>query len=194
MGNDLTHYVLITLDQGHIILLQTYLRGSTLTYLSRSAVADQWVLDQTLFNYVDRGRFVQRITYHQTNIAVAYHGYIYASCQIQRQPHIIGNAPYYARMQWPGFDDALLSDDPAQAAAQAVFMQGLSDTDLYEFGFVAFDGGYFDLAHRAYATLLDRVRAHASDRGQEFLRYIRGVETALACVDETKLARDADKP
>lgn len=194
MGDDLTHYVLITVDQGRIILLETYLRGSTVTYLSRDPILGDWVLDQSQTNFVDRGKFVTQTTYHQTNIAVAYHGYIYASCQIQRQPHIIGNAPYYARREWPNFDDALLSDDHVLSAAQGAFMQGLSATELYEFGFVAFDAVYFDLAQRAYAGLLERLRANATDRGQGFLQYIRGVETALACVGETKLARDTDKP
>lgn len=194
VGDDLTHYVLISMDQDQIILVQNYLRGSEVTYLSRDPIDDQWVLDLSRLNFVDRGRFVTQTTYHQTNISVAYHGYIYASCQIQRQPQIVGNSPYYARADWPNFDDSLLSDNPAAVAAQAVFMQGLSDLQLYEFGFVAFDGGYFDLAQRAYSILLERLRTYAPERGQDFLHYIGTVKAALACVAETKRARDIDKP
>jgi hypothetical protein len=142
------------------------------------------------------GLYHQSIIDFSMNVVITKFGYVFADCDIQIPPTLIGD--YYTNfrhiVQMPGYDKDLSPRNGELREDHFVFLQGLHDRDLYAYSAAAFEYGNFNLSVTGFEMLNQRVQTVYKKRisegsGEKMTdRFPQLVQSVFDCVKSTAAA------
>lgn len=189
----------LSVYDGKVTLNEELTRGWSSTSYSYIASIDKWVLSRSESKVVTSpglGLYHQSIIDFSMNVVITKFGYVFADCDIQIPPTLIGD--YYTNfrhiVQMPGYDKDLSPRNGELREDHFVFLQGLHDRDLYAYSAAAFEYGNFNLSVTGFEMLNQRVQTVYKKRisegsGEKMTdRFPQLVQSVFDCVKSTAAA------